>query len=109
MNRRFAIALFCVGFVIIMLTGYLINIGGVPIKTVRTEKGTARIVFTLNNLFHVHEDPKKELKIDGKTYQRLRGEPPYYLEVPALNSVLFVTDEKEYPYKVTFHILNLDT
>ncbi len=57
------------------------------------------------NTFAVHLSKPQYLTINGKTYMGVRGLPPYYLDVPELNSILFVTQEKD--GKVLFHLVNL--
>jgi len=45
------------------------------------------------------------LKVGGRTFSHVRGLPPYYLEVPQLHSLLFVTGEVD--NGATFHLFNL--
>jgi hypothetical protein len=55
---------------------------------------------------HISED--HYLKINGKTFSNIIGGPPYYLEVPDLHSVLFVTGNED-KGDVKFHILSRKT
>lgn len=59
------------------------------------------------NALAVHLSKPKYLTIGGKTYTGVRGLPPYYLDVPELNAVLFVTEQKN--HNVVFHVVNLET
>jgi hypothetical protein len=45
------------------------------------------------------------IKVGGKTYKKVRGLAPFYLNVPALDSILFVTGDE----KKTFYIFNIKT
>lgn len=47
------------------------------------------------------------LKVAGKTYYKVRGLAPYYINLPQICSIFFVTEGD--PYKVTFHIVDMDT
>lgn len=55
-----------------------------------------------------HLSEEHYLTIHGSTYRGVRGGPPYYLSVPALNSILFVNGD-ESDNNVRFHIVNLAT
>ena len=46
-----------------------------------------------------------DLTVQGKTYKYARGEEPFYIPVPQLDSILFVTGEQT----ATFHLINLTT
>ncbi len=82
---------------------------GIPIQTVKTDKATARVIFTGKNAINPNSDPKTELVIGGKTYTSLRGCPPFYLNVPGGKRVLFVTQKADSPYQAILHIFDLDT
>jgi len=47
------------------------------------------------------------LIIDGRRFKDVRGLKKFYMTVPGTNSIVFVTDEKD--YSVTFHVFNMDT
>ena len=47
------------------------------------------------------------LIIDGKIFKGIRGSAPFYLGIPELQSILFVTQDSN--QKVTFHVFNLQT
>ena len=53
----------------------------------------------------VHFSNPTYLVVDGKNYEHPRGARPYYLEVPELDSILFVTEDRK--GKGTIHLLNL--
>jgi len=62
-----------------------------------------RPVYTGN----LHGEETVTLKVHGKNYARVRGSKPYYIPVPELNTILFVTaDQKE---DSTLHVFNLGT
>lgn len=62
---------------------------------------------TLFNEIAVHASPKQYLIVNGTMYKGIRGQKPYYLNVPKSELIVFVTESAG--YKVTFHILNLVT
>jgi hypothetical protein len=53
----------------------------------------------------VHASRPSYIKVCGKTYSGVRGFSPYYLDVPTLNSVLFVTESMGL---VRFHLVILE-
>ena len=55
-----------------------------------------------------HISEEHYLKINGKTYRNVKGGSPYYLEIPELHSVLFVTGDED-KGNVKFHIVNRET
>ena len=55
----------------------------------------------------MHISTSKYVVIKGKTYKGVRGRVPYYLDLPAISSILIVTDESD--HHRTFHIINLLT
>jgi hypothetical protein len=55
----------------------------------------------------VHVSVPTYLTVCGRTYSGVRGVAPFYLEIPELDSILFVTEDKA--DNVTFHVLNLKT
>jgi hypothetical protein len=55
---------------------------------------------------HVNEE--HYLIVKGKTYRGVVGGPPYHLEIPELNSILFVTGNESHA-NVTFHVVNRQT
>jgi hypothetical protein len=54
----------------------------------------------------VHVSKPQYLVINGRTYEGVKGTAPFYLEVPQLNSILFVTEAGR---GITFHLVNLET
>lgn len=82
---------------------------GIPIETVSTDIATARRILRFKNIVSPHSDYETTLKVLGKQYRRLRGDPPYYLEIPGAKTIVFVTDEEKFPYSARFHILDLET
>jgi hypothetical protein len=55
-----------------------------------------------------HISEEHYLKINGKTYRDVMGDPPYYLEIPELHSLLFVTGNED-KGNVKFHIFCRET
>jgi hypothetical protein len=49
------------------------------------------------------------LEAFGKTYKDVRGLPPFYLEIPSKDSILFVTGRTYDDGQATVHILNYKT
>lgn len=60
----------------------------------------------LQSIF-AHLNQKFYLTVNTKTFTDVRGTPPFYLEVPQLRSLLFVTGKMDTP--ATFHVYNLAT
>jgi hypothetical protein len=58
-------------------------------------------------LLNTHISEYHDLIVDGKQFDNVRGIKGFYLPVPKLNSIIFVTDEKD--YSITFHVYNLGT
>lgn len=55
---------------------------------------------------NVHGGDTVYLRVGGRSYRNVRGTKPFYLELPQMHSILFVTEGQ--PYKVTFHIVDLE-
>ncbi len=55
----------------------------------------------------VHVSKQQYMVINGKTYAGVRGMKPFYLRIPELKALLFVTEGSE--YGETFHIINLQS
>lgn len=54
----------------------------------------------------VHVSTPQFLVVNGRTYKGVKGVAPFYLEVPQLNSILFVTEAAG---GITFHLVNVET
>ena len=54
---------------------------------------------------HGSREGRTDIVFNGKTYRNVRGLKPYYIAVPQLDSILFVTVGTN----VTFHLARLDT
>ena len=52
-------------------------------------------------------NPIHVLKVDGKRFENVRGEKPFYLRVPNANAIVFAVDEKD--NSITLHYYNMDT
>jgi len=63
--------------------------------------------YSLFSLISVHSAPQNQLKIGGKVYPNVRGLPPFYLNIPQIRSILFVTSEDQ--SGMVFHIVNTNT
>jgi hypothetical protein len=44
---------------------------------------------TLDSLINVHGSPEEGLKVCGRTFRRVRGAPPYFIEVTNTDLILF--------------------
>jgi hypothetical protein len=65
---------------------------------------------SLVNILNVHASKDKIIiTVYGKSYEDVRGNPPYYLEIPGENSILFVTGRTFDNGQATVHIVNLAT
>ena len=49
------------------------------------------------------------MRLFGKRYKEVRGTPPYYLEIPGTESILFVTGRDYDEGQATVHIVDLKT
>jgi len=56
-------------------------------------------------LSNVHASPRHDISVNRKVYPNVRGIAPYYLSLPRINSILFVTDYDDYAR--SFHIVNI--
>ena len=56
------------------------------------------------HILSVHSSPAHYIRLGGKTYDNVRGGKPYYLKVPELKSIFFVTETAR---GALFHLLNL--
>src|SRR5207253_5779779 len=54
---------------------------------------------------NVHGGETRFLIVFGKRYNRVRGEQPYYLDIPELRSILFATEDG--PEKTSIHLVNV--
>jgi hypothetical protein len=62
------------------------------------------------NLVNVHASHDEMwLVAFGKTYKEVRGQPPFYLEIPGKDSILFVTGRTYDNGQATVHVLNYKT
>jgi len=55
----------------------------------------------------VHSDERVFLKVAGKRYGHVFGAPPYYINLPQRDSILFVTQPGR--ERITIHLFNLKT
>lgn len=55
--------------------------------------------------FFAHVSDEYYLTINEKTFKRVRGTSPFYLDIPQLNAILFVTGKMDQP--AVFHIYSL--
>ena len=109
-TQRLCIAGLCALAVGLIAGLVYVTIQGIQVKVVRTDKAVARQSIPLRALLRPHTEGESLLKIGGKTYHNLRGEPPFYLDVPGPDKrVLFVTHGLVYPYRATLHVLDLNS
>src|SRR5436190_1294146 len=64
-------------------------------------------VTRLRDKLNVHSSPQNYLEVFGRRYIPVRGEYPYYLGVPEIGSIFFVTEDAQ--YKTTAHFVNMAT
>jgi hypothetical protein len=58
------------------------------------------------NAISPHSGMSHYLEIDGMIYRNVRGFAPYFMEIPQLNSILFVTTQED---SGRIHLINLAT
>jgi len=94
-------------FLLVLIAGALaFCFWGKQVQTYRDTKVTAGEITRPIDGLAVHLSKPKYLTIGGKSYAGVRGVPPYYLDVPELNAILFVTEQKN--HNVVFHLVNLE-
>lgn len=54
-----------------------------------------------------HRSPQQYLIFNGNRYSPIRGSEPYYIHIPELNSIAFVTESDE--HRVALHLAALDS
>jgi hypothetical protein len=54
-----------------------------------------------------HVSAVNVLIIDGKRFEHVRGLEKFYLPVPQIGAIIFVTDEDN--YSITYHVFKMDT
>lgn len=99
MKRRAVISLAVIGLLLLIL------FRGWKVETYRDHRVVAGEIPTPLHFVAVHLSRPKYLTVHGRTYTGIKGLPPYYLEVPALDSILFVTGMDHQ----TLHLVNLKT
>ncbi len=99
MTTCFVLAILVIG---VVTFGFLA--GGA--ETYRDKNVQAGEIESPISAFSVHSSKTQYLIVNGKTYKGIRGLKPYYLDIPKLNSILFVTEGSK--YRVTFHLVNLE-
>jgi hypothetical protein len=80
---------------------------GIKVEKYRDQTVRAGKVTRPWDLFLPHRSRPTYLIVFSKTYRGVRGIRPYYLPVPELNSILFVTENP--PFRVRFYIVDLQT
>jgi hypothetical protein len=97
---RFALWIVFAGIVVMFLRG-------VRAEKYRDQKVAGGDIMRPLDFLAAHSSSPRYLIVGGHTYRGVRGSPPYYLDVPALNSILFVTGAVG--GDTTFHLVNLMT
>src|SRR6266849_3756445 len=76
----------------------------------RSTTWSGRIVGKTERSFRSFLNPhvgfQNVLIVDGKRFENVRGIETFYIEVPQLDAILFVVDEKD--YSVTYHLYKMD-
>jgi len=78
---------------------------GTPVVTYRDELVTCGKVRRPMDALAVHSRGENFIRVGGRTYRGVRGLQPFYLRLPQLNSILFVTDAGG--DGVDFHIIKV--
>ena len=73
----------------------------------KTKKIPPRIKIEVAPIIHPHTSPNNKLIVDGNKYSRVRGLEPFYINIPELNSILFLCEQPN--YHVVAHLYNLDS
>lgn len=90
---------------VILIIGCVLCTRGIRIEKYRDSKVKGGVIMRPWNWIS-HASGSNYLMVDGKTYRGVRGLAPYYLEVPGMNAILFVTEESG---RITFHIHDFST
>lgn len=89
-RRRIRNVLLCgVGIAIF----YMVLIRGIPIEEFKDDTVSGGEYWRPWTLILVHLDNHRFIKVDGKRFSPVKGFKPYYIRLPELNSLLFVTRE----------------
>jgi hypothetical protein len=67
----------------------------------------SKTVHPLSSLLNPHVSEFNLLTIDGKRFEHVRGEAPFYISVPHTNMIVFVVDEQN--HSITYHVFNMDS
>jgi hypothetical protein len=78
---------------------------GTPVVTYRDENVACGKVRRPLDALAVHSGGESFIRVGGKTYRGVRGLQPFYLRLPRLHSILFVTDVGR--DGVEFHIVRI--
>ena len=54
-----------------------------------------------------HLEEVNIITIDGRRFEHVRGLSRFYIPMPQINAILFLTDEKD--HSVTYHVFKMDT
>jgi len=78
-----------------------------PSQPGHTNKVSVRTDWSARALISPHVDADHILTVGTNRYHHVRGLTKFYLEIPKLESILFITDDEN--YTVTYHIVNMET
>jgi hypothetical protein len=106
MIRLISKTVLCLLFAL-LIVGIFFCCTGRKVETYHDDYVKAGKIQSPINLFFAHVSEKRYLTINTRTYKGVRGFEPYYLKIPKLNSILFVTEGAT--HRVTFHVVNLMT
>jgi hypothetical protein len=79
-----------------------------PVNTFSDDKVSGGDLRSPSQKLFAHVSEEHYLEIRGKIYRDVVGGSPYYLDIPALHSILFVTGSED-KGNVKFHIVNEGT
>lgn len=80
---------------------------GTPVVTYKDDIIAWGTVHRPLDTLAVHSGSENFIRVDGRIYRRVRGLPPFYLRLPLLHSILFVTDVGN--DRVDFHFVKLES
>jgi hypothetical protein len=75
------------------------------VETYKDNVVSAGLVRVPLRLINPHVDQNNYLEVHGKYYEHVRGVQPYYLPLPEIEAILFVTEDRS--NHAEFHIVSL--
>ena len=91
--------------IVLSVSLVVICLAGWRVQAYRDGQVSAGEIVTPVNFISPHADVTHYLTVFGRTYRGVQGMKPFYLAIPDLNSILFVTGDGDQ----VFHLVNLGT